>query len=90
MSHCYTQVFETCESLSFKACLLALAAITMVDKTLLPSSLINFFILFFLGGETVQNDIVIGDVEKSGADSGLLENKVRVVIFNAFFSSYFH
>lgn len=48
------------------------------------------FFLFFSGVETLQSDIAIGDVEESGADSDLLENMVRVVIFNAFLGSSVH
>lgn len=47
----------------------------------------TFSSLFFSGVETIQSDLATGDVGESGTDSDLLENMVRVVIFNAFLGS---
>lgn len=45
------------------------------------TQLFKTFLSFFLAVETMQGDIATGDVEETRADSDLLENMVRVVIF---------
>lgn len=52
--------------------------------------LVEFFFFFFSGIATIQSDLATGDVGGSETDSDLLENMVRVVIFNALLGSSVH